>query len=130
MKLLTGRIVLGATLAISLGGFIQPACASVPPIKNVSTSTVDRTVVGIQLAQVGRDLDEKTNEVSDATNGAANSVRAVHRRHERNEYRHHTIGSKLDSKVSEVKNEARGAGNAIERAHQRHEALERAEGRD
>ena len=129
MKLLTGKIVLGATLAISLGGFIQPACASVPPIKT-STSTVDRTVVGTQIAEAGRVLDEKTNEVSDATNGAVNSVRAVHRRHERNEYRHHTIGSKLDSKVSEVKNETRGAGNAIERAHQRHEAVEHAEGRD
>jgi hypothetical protein len=129
MKLLTGKIVLGATLAISLGAFTFPAGASVPPPIRPA-KYVDKKVVGIQVAQIERDVDEKAYEVKSEARGAAHAVRAVHRRHERNEYRHHTIGSKLDSKVDEVKNETTGAGRAIERAHDQHEALEHAEGRD
>jgi hypothetical protein len=128
MKLLTGRIFLGATLAISLGGFAFPVSASVPPLK--PTRTVSTKVSGIQIAQAARDIDEKANEVNNATTGAVNSAEAVHRRHERNEYRHRTIGSKVDSKMSEVKNETRAAGHAVERAHEQHEAVEHAEGRD
>ncbi len=128
MKLLTGRIVLGAALAISLGGFTLPASASVPPLKPFKT--VSTKARGIQIAQVTRDVDEKANEVNNATTGAVNSAEAVHRRHERNEYWHRTIGSKVDSKVSEAKNEARAAGHAVERAHHQHEAVEHAEGRD
>jgi hypothetical protein len=128
MKLLTGKIVLGATLAISLGAFTLPAGASVPPM--AQHESVNRQIVGVQIAEAGRVIDEKADEVKAEATGAAHAVRAVHRRHERNEYRHRTIGSKLDSKVDEVKNETTGAGRAIERAHDRHEALEHAEGRD
>jgi len=128
MKLSTGKIVLGATLAISVGAFTFPATASIPP--TAQNKSVAKKTVGIQLAQVGRHVDEKVDEVNNGARGAKNAVVAVHRRHERNEWRHRTIGGKLDSKVSEVKNEARGAGHAIERAHNQHEALERSEGRD
>ena len=128
MKILTGKIVVGAALAISLGAFTIPAGASVPPL--VHTNTVIKPVPGIQIAQVARDVVEKADEMRNGTVGAVNAVDAAHRRHERNEYRHHTIGSKLDSKVDEVKNETKGAGHAIERAHDQHEAVEHAEGRD
>jgi len=130
MKLSTGKIVLGATLAISVGAFTFPAGASIPPI--AQNKSVAGKNVGIQLAQVPieRKVDEKADEVKSGAVGAKNAVVAVHRRHERNEYRHHTVGSKIDSKVSEVKNEAKGAGRAVERAHDNHEALEHAEGRD
>ena len=53
----------------------------------------------------------------------------AHRRHERNERLHHTVGGKIDSKVGEVKAETTGAANAIDSAHERHEALEHTEGR-
>jgi hypothetical protein len=128
MKLLTGKIVLGATLAISLGAFALPVGASVPPMGH--RDSVNNQIVGVQIAEAGRVIDEKADEVKSEAKGAAHAVRTVHRRHERNEYRHRTIGSKLDSKVDEVKNETTGAGRAIERAHDQHEALEHAEGRD
>ena len=128
MKLSTGKIVLGTALAISLGIFTLPAGASVPAMGQ--SKSVSRQIAGVQIAQVQRDVDEKADEVKSEAVGAAHAVRAVHRRHERNEYRHHTISSKLDSKVDEVKNETTGAGHAIERAHDQHEALEHSEGRD
>jgi hypothetical protein len=92
--------------------------------------SVNKQIVGVQIAEAGRVIDEKADEVKSEAKGAAHAVRSVHRQHERNEYRHRTIGSKLDSKVDEVKNEASGAGHAIERAHNQHEALEHSEGRD
>jgi hypothetical protein len=128
MKTLTGKIVVGAALAISLGAFTMPARASVPPL--VRGDTVIRPVAGIQIAQVARDIDQKTDEIRNGTEGAVNAVDAAHRRHERNEYRHHTVEGKVDSKVHEMKSEARGAGDAVERAHRQHEAVEHSEGRD
>ena len=128
MKTITGKIVVGAALAISLGAFTIPAGASLPPIGH--SNSVNKPLAGIQIAQLARDVDQKADEIKDGATGAVNAVDAAHRRHERNEYRHHSIGSKLDSKVDEVKNETTGAGRAIERAHERHEATERAEGRD
>jgi hypothetical protein len=128
MKKFNSKIVVGAALALSLGGFTIPASASVPPPQ--STKYVARKVGGIQLAQLARDVDEKADEVHNGATGAVNAVDAAHRRHERNEYRHHTIEGKVDSKVNEVGAETRGAGHAIERAHQQHEAVERSEGRD
>jgi hypothetical protein len=128
MKKFNGMIVVGAALAISLGTFTIPAGASVPPLQ--PTKYVGKKVVGIQIAQVERDVDEKADEVRNGTEGAVNAVDAAHRRHERNEYRHHTIEGKVDSKVDEVGNEARGAGHAVERAHEQHEAVEHSEGRD
>jgi hypothetical protein len=124
MKLSTGKIVLGTALAISLGTMTLPVSASVPAMGHGESAS--RQTTGVQIAQVQRDVDEKADEVKSETVGAAHAVRAVHRRHERNEYRHHTIGSKVD----EVKNETTGAGHAIERAHDQHEALEHSEGRD
>jgi hypothetical protein len=129
MKTITGKILVGAALAVSLGTFTIPAGASLPPLRP-TTYVGAKKVGGVQIAQLARDVDEKADEVKDGATGAVNAVDAAHRRHERNEYRHHTIGSKLDSKVDEVKNETTGAGRAIERAHDRHEATERAEGRD
>ena len=99
-----------------------------PPIGHAES--VNAEIAGVQIAQVQRDVDEKADEVKSEAVGATHAVEAVHRRHERNEYRHHTIGSKLDSKVREVRNETTGAGRAIERAHDQHEALEHSEGRD
>ena len=128
MKKFNGKFVVGAALAISLGGFTIPASASVPPSQ--PTKYVSKKVGGIQLAQVARDIDEKADEVHNGATGAVNAVDAAHRRHERNEYRHHTVEGKVDSKVNEVGAETRGAGNAIERAHREHEAVERSEGRD
>jgi hypothetical protein len=127
MKLSTGKIVLGTALAISLGGFGLPVFASVPP---ASTKTISNHYVGWQVAQVGRDLDEKTDEMQNGAEGAKNAVEAAHRRHERNEYRHRTIGSKLDSKIEEGKEEVKGTGRAMERAHEQHEAVEHSEGRE
>ena len=126
MKKFNSKIVVGAALALSLGGLTIPASASVPP----PTKYVARKVGGIQLAQLARDVDEKADEVHNGATGAVNAVDAAHRRHERNEYRHHTIEGKVDSKVDEVGAETRGAGRAIERAHRQHEAVERSEGRD
>ena len=128
MKKFNGKILIGAALALSLGGFTIPASASVPPVQ--ATKYAGKKVVGIQLAQVARDIDEKADEIHNGATGAVNAVDAAHRRHERNEYRHHTIEGKVDSKVDEAGAEARGAGRAIERAHRQHEAVERSEGRD
>ena len=130
MKLSTGKIVLGTALAISLGGFGLPAFASVPPTARTSNTTIGNHYVGWQVAQVGREVDEKTDEVQNGAEGAKNAVEAAHRRHERNEYRHRTIGSKLDSKIEEGKEEVKGTGRAMERAHEQHEAVEHSEGRD
>jgi len=128
MKKFNGKILIGAALALSLGGFSIPASASVPPPQ--SAKYVGKKVGGVQLAQVARDIDEKADEIHNGATGAVNAVDAAHRRHERNEYRHHTIEGKVDSKVDEAGAEARGAGRAIERAHRQHEAVERSEGRD
>jgi hypothetical protein len=128
MKKINGKIVIGAALALSLGGFTIPSIASVPPLQ--PTKYVSKKVGGIQIAQVERDVDEKADEVHNGATGAANAVEAAHRRHERNEYRHHTVEGKIDSKVDEVGAETRGAGHAIERAHRQHEAVEHSEGRD
>jgi hypothetical protein len=130
MKLSTGKIVLATALAISLGGFSLPAFASVPPVSRTSNKTVSNHYVGWQVAQAGRELDEKTDEMQNGAEGAKNAVEAAHRRHERNEYRHRTIGSKLDSKIEEGKEEVKGAGHAMERAHEQHEAVEHSEGRE
>src|ERR1700676_1036951 len=128
MKISTGKIVIGAALAISLGTFTIPAGASVPPIGH--NYSADKPLAGVQIAQLARDVDQKADELKDGATGAVNAVDAAHRRHERNEYRHHTIHGKVDSKINEVNNEAVGATDAMQRAHERHEATERAEGRD
>ena len=128
MKLLNGKIFLGTTLAIALGAFAVPAGAAVPLKANSDVMSN----VGVQYAQADVDevAHEKAHEIKSGTVGAANAVRAAHRRHERNEYRHHTVGSKIDSKINEVDSEAKGAGRAVERAHNEHEAVERSQGRD
>jgi hypothetical protein len=128
MKKINGKILVGAALAISLGAFTIPASASVPPLR--PAKYVSRKVVGIQIAQVERDADEKADEVRNGATGAADAVDQAHREHERDEYRHHTIRGKVDGKVDEVNNEAVGAGHAVERAHEQHEAVEHSEGRD
>ena len=104
MKILTGKIVVGATLAISLSDFPIPAGASVPPL--IHTSTVIKPVPSIQIAQVARDVDQKADEVRDSATGAVDAVDAAHRRHERNEYRRGPIAGKVDSKIDEAHNEA------------------------
>src|SRR5579864_8707292 len=116
MKLSTGKIVLGATLALSVGAFTYPASASIPTAQSRANITKK---VGIQLAQetVGQKVDEKADEVKSEATGAKNAVVSAHRRHERNERLHHTVGGKIDAKVGEVKNETTGAANAIDRAH-------------
>ena len=81
MKKFNSKIVVGAALALSLGGFTIPASASVPPPQ--STKYVARKVGGIQLAQLARDVDEKADEVHNGATGAVNAVDAAHRRHER-----------------------------------------------
>jgi hypothetical protein len=128
MKTITGKILVGAALAVSLGTFTIPAGASVPPPR--PDKYVSKKAGGIQIAQLARDVDQKADEVKDGAMGAVNAVDAAHRRHERNEYRHHTVAGKVDSKINEVNNEAVGATDAMQRAHERHEATERAEGRD
>ena len=128
MKLSTSKIVLGATLALSVGAFTCSASASIP----TAQSRADvRKNVGIQIAQVplGQKVDEKADEVKAEAKGAKDAVVAEHRRHEANEALPHTVGGKIDSKVGEVKNEATGAANAVDRAHDQHEALEHSEGR-
>jgi hypothetical protein len=128
MKLSTSKIVLGATLALSVGAFTFPASASIPTTQ--SRANVKKNV-GIQIAQVplGQKVDEKAVEVKSEAKGAKNAVVSAHRRHERNESLHHTVGGKIDSKVGEVKEETSGAANAVDRAHENHEALEHSEGR-
>ena len=128
MKISASKIVLGATLALSVGAFTCSASASIPSAQ--SRSNVSKNV-GIQLAQVplSQKVDEKADEVKSETVGAKNAVVAAHRRHERNERLHHTVGGKIDAKVGEAKNETIGAANAIDRAHANHEALENSEGR-
>ena len=128
MKTTTGKIFVGAALAISLGSFTIPAGASLPPIGH--NNSVSKPLAGVQIAQLARDVDEKADEVKDGATGAVNAVDAAHRRHERNEYRHHTVAGKVDSKIDEGRNEAVGATDAMQAAHERHEATERAEGRD
>jgi hypothetical protein len=128
MKLSMSKVVFGATLALSVGAFTFPAIASIP----ATQSRADvRKNVGIQLAQVplSQKADEKADEVKSEAVGAKNAVVSAHRRHERNERLHHTVGGKIDAKVGEVKNETTGAANAIDRAHANHEALENSEGR-
>jgi hypothetical protein len=129
MKLSTGKIVLGATLAISLGAFTLPAGASVPSdAQSKSTSKI----VGVQYAQVTveQKVDEKADEVKNEAVGAKDAVEAAHRKHEANEARPHTMTGKVDSKMDEGKNEVTGAANAVENAHEQHEVTEKSEGRD
>jgi hypothetical protein len=128
MKISMSKIVLGATLALSVGAFTFPASASIPTTQSRANA---RKNVGIQLAQVplSQKVDEKADEVKSEAVGAKNAVVAAHRKHERNERLHHTVGGKIDAKVGEVKNETTGAVNAIDRAHANHEALEHSEGR-
>ena len=130
MKLSTGKIVLGATLAISLGAFTLPAGASVP--SNTQSKSVPSKIVGVQYAQVTVEekVDEKADEVKNEAVGAKDAVVAEHRRHEANEARPHTIKGKVDSKIDEGKNEVTGAANAVDAAHEAHEATEKSEGRD
>ena len=85
MKKINGKILVGAALAISLGAFTIPASASVPPLR--PTKYVGKKVVGIQIAQVERDADEKADEVRNGATGAVDAVDAAHREHERDEYR-------------------------------------------
>lgn len=131
MKLLTGKTVLGATLAISLGVFTVPARASIPP-KAPQSTAASKMGVGIQLAQVTieQKADEKADEVKNEAVGAKDAAVAVHRRHEADEARPHTMTGKVDCKVNEGKNEVAGAANAVDAAHEQHEAQERAEGRN
>src|SRR4029077_5429414 len=90
MKLSTGKIVLGATLALSVGAFTCSASASIPTAQSRASITKN---VGIQLAQVtvGQKVDEKADEVKAEATGAKNAVVSAHRRHERNERLHHTV---------------------------------------
>ena len=128
MKTISGKIVVGAALAISLGAFTIPAGASLPPIGH--SDSVSKPLAGVQIAQLARDVDEKADEVKDGAKGAVNAVDAAHRQHEADEARPHTVAGKVDSKIDEGRNEAVGATDAMQRAHERHEATERAEGRD
>jgi hypothetical protein len=130
MKLSTGKIVLGATLAISLGAFTLPAGASVP--SNAQSKSAPSKIVGVQYAQVSveQKVDEKADEIKNEAVGAKDAVVAAHRKHEANEARPHTMTGKVDSKISEGKNEVTGAANAVENAHDQHEATEKSEGRD
>jgi len=128
MKTTTGKILVGAALAVSLGTFTIPAGASVPPPQ--PDKYVSKKAGGIQIAQLARDVDEKADEVKDGAKGAVNAVEAAHRQHEADEARPHTVAGKVDSKIDEGRNEAVGATDAMQRAHERHEATERAEGRD
>ena len=129
MKLSTGKIVLGAALAVSLGAFTLPAAASVP---NAQSKSAPSQIVGVQYAQVTveQKADEEADEMKNEAVGAKDAVEAEHRKHEANEARPHTMTGKVDSKVDEGKNEVTGAANAVESAHDAHEAQENAEGRN
>jgi len=129
MKLSTGKIVLGATLAISLGAFTLPAGASVP---NAQSKSAPSTIVGVQYAQVSveQKADEKADEVKNEAVGAKDAVVAAHRKHEADEARPHTMTGKVDSKIDEGKNEVTGAANAVDSAHEQHEVTEKSEGRE
>ena len=129
MKLSTGKIVLGAALAVSLGAFTLPAGASLPTAQSKSAPS---TIVGVQYAQVTveQKADEKADEVKNEATGATDAVEAEHRKHEADEARPHTMKGKVESKMNEGKNEVTGAANAVENAHDAHEAQENAEGRN
>jgi hypothetical protein len=131
MKLSAGKIVLGATLAVSLGAFTFPAGASIPSTTQQRTAAAKKGV-GIQLAQVTveQKADEKADEVKNEATGAKDAVVAAHREHEADEALPHTMTGKAESKVNEGKNEVTGAANAVESAHDQHEAQENAEGRN
>jgi hypothetical protein len=128
MKLSTGKIVLGAALAVSLGAFTLPAGASVPS----GTQSKSDQIVGVQYAQVTveQKADEKADEMKNEAVGAKDAVEAEHRKHEADEARPHTMTGKVDSKIDEGKNEVTGAANAVDSAHEAHEATEKSEGRD
>jgi len=130
MKLSPGKIVLGATLAVSLGAFTFPAGASVQ--SNTQSKSAPTQIVGVQYAQVSveQKADEKADEMKNEATGATDAVEAEHRKHEADEARPHTMKGKVESKMNEGKNEVTGAANAVENAHDAHEAQEHAEGRD
>ena len=99
-------------MAITLGTFAVPAGQAVPLKANSDVMSN----VGVQYAQADVDevAHEKAHEIKSGTVGAANAVRSAHRRHERNEYRHHTVGSKIDSQADqqEVDSEAQAPRRA------------------
>jgi hypothetical protein len=130
MKLSTGKIVLGAALAVSLGTFTLPAGASVP--SSTQSKSAPSQIVGVQYAQVTveQKADEKADEIKNEAVGAKDAVEAEHRKHEANEALPHTMKGKAESKMNEGKNEVTGAANAVENAHEAHEATEKSEGRD
>jgi hypothetical protein len=135
MNPISGRMFVGATLALSLGAFAFPVCAATG---TSSTSPRADRSVSMQLAQAETEEHHeltdkavgKANEVKSEVKGAAHAVRKAHRHHEATEGTHHTIGSKLDAKVDETKAEVKGAASAVKAEHEKHEAAEGVEPRD
>lgn len=138
MNLISGKMFVGATLALSLSAIAFPVCAA------SSTSSVspkaDRAI-SMQLAQEEHhDLNEtehhemldkatdkaagKAHEANAEVTGAAHAVRKAHRHHEATEGMHHTMSSKVDAKIDEAHDEVKGAADSVKATHDAHEAAE------
>jgi hypothetical protein len=130
MSMKIGKLFLGASLALSLGGFAMPAVASIAPLQTPANSGYigKEAPVLVQYADEADHLtykaEGKVNEAGDEALAAKNAVKARHREHEANEVYHHSLGEKAESKMDEIGDSARDAKNAVKAEHRAHEAAE------
>ena len=130
MSLKIGKLFLGASLALSLGGFVIPASASIAPLQTAPHPGYigKEAPVLVQYADEADHLtykaESKVNEGGDEALAAKNAIKARHREHEATEGYHHGIVDKTESKMDEIGDSARDAKNAVKAEHHAHEAAE------
>jgi hypothetical protein len=132
MTLKIGKLFIGASLALSLGGFAMPVGASIAPSSAPSTPNT----IGIEapiLVQYAEEeehhelkykAERKADEVEDEARAANSAVKMRHRAHEAAEPYHDGVVDKTESKMDEMKDSARDAKDAVKAEHRAHEAAE------
>jgi hypothetical protein len=125
-----GKLFIGASLVLSLGGFAMPVSASIAPSPTPSQPGYlgQEAPVLVQYADEADHLtykaEGKVNEGGDEAMAAKNAVKARHDQHEAAEPYHHGIVDKTESKMDEIGDSARDAKNAVKAEHRAHEAAE------
>ena len=131
MTLKIGKLFIGASLALSLGGFVVPATASIGPSVPSTPSTVGKEApTPVQYAEeeehhmLKYKAENKADEAGDEARAATNAVKMRHRAHEATEGYHAGVVDKSESKMDEIKDSARDAKDAVKAQHRAHEATE------
>ena len=130
MILKIGKLFVGASLVLSLGGFALPVGASIAPSQTPPNPGVigKEAPLGVQYADETDHLtykaESKVNEAGDEIRAAKDAVKSRHRAHEAGEVYHEDLGDKAERKMDEIKDSARDAKNAVKAEHRAHEAAE------